>query len=81
MVFKSNVERLIAFSTSAVAVRCSSASFSSRVSRATFVSEPAADELRRRAVFGPLRRSVAAFRRRVLAGSPPALERRLIGSP
>ena len=37
-VVKSNVERLMTLSTSAVAVCCSSASFSSRVSRATFVS-------------------------------------------
>ena len=45
-------------------------------------SWPAAEELRRRATFGALLRfSVIALRRRVLIGSPPALERRLIGSP
>ena len=39
-------------------------------------------EPRRRTAFGAMRRfSVAALRRRVLIGSPPALERRLIGAP
>ena len=57
-----------------------SASFSSRASRATSASRPAADELRRRTVFGAMPRfSVIALRRRALTGSPPALERRLIG--
>ena len=55
---------------------------SSRVSRATSVSWPAADELRRRTAFGALRRFRATvLRRRVLTGSPPALERRLIAFP
>ena len=54
-------------STSDVAVCCSSASFRSRVSRATFVSAPAADEPRRRTAFDAMPRfSVASFRRRVL---------------
>src|SRR6202040_1815950 len=66
----------------AVGVCCSTASFSSRASRATFVSWPVGEELRRRTVFGAMPRfSVIAFRRRVLIGSPPAPERRLIGSP
>ena len=48
---------------SEVAVCCSSASSRSRVSRATSFSCLAAEELRRRTVFGPLRRfSVAAPR-------------------
>jgi hypothetical protein len=65
----------------AVAVRCSSASSRSRVSRATSVSWPAGG-LRRTAAFGALLRFRAAvLRRRVLTGSPPALERRLIASP
>ena len=65
-----------------MAVCCSNASFSSRVSRATFVSWLAAEEeLRRRADSGALRRfTVTAFRRRALTGLPPALERRLIAS-
>ena len=42
--------------TSAVAASRSRASASSRVSRATFVCLPAASELRRRTVFGALRR-------------------------
>src|SRR5262249_28998744 len=42
---RSKVERLITLSTSAVAVCCSRASFSSRVSRATSVSWPEAEEL------------------------------------
>jgi hypothetical protein len=69
------------WSTSAVAVCRSNDAFSSRVSRATSVSWPAADELRRRADLVALRRFiVAALRRRVLTCSPPALERRFIGS-
>ena len=67
--------------TSEVALCCSNASFSSRASRATSASWPAADELRRRADLGALRRfTVTALRRRALTGSPPAVERRLIGS-
>ena len=69
-------------STSDVAVFCSNASFSSRVSRATFVYWWAAKELRRRTAFGALRCfGGAALSRRALTGSRPALERRLIASP
>src|SRR6516162_6735510 len=69
-------------STSEVAACCSRASFKSRVSRATFVSLPAAGELQRWTVFGVLRRSGAAvLRGRVLTGSLAALERRFIASP
>ena len=75
-------ELLITWSTSDVAVCCSSASFSSRVSRATSVSWLAGEELRRDAAFSASRGfSFAALRRRVLAGLPPALERRLTASP
>ena len=76
-------EALMILRTSAVAVRCSSASCSSRVSRATSVSGLAAEEPLWRGVFGVLRRfSVTVLRRLVLAASPPpALERRLIASP
>ena len=70
------------WSTSDVAVCCSNASFSSRVSRATSVSWLAAEGLRRDAAFSALRRfSFTALRRRVLTGLPPALERRLTASP
>jgi hypothetical protein len=52
------------------------------VSRATSVSWLAAEGLRRRTAFGASRRfSVTVLRRRVLTGSPPALERRLIAFP
>src|SRR5262249_7089202 len=44
-------------------------------------ASPAADELRRGADLGALRRFTTALRRRVLTGSPPARERSLIGSP
>ena len=66
----------ITWSTSDVAVCCSNASFSSRVSRATSVTGLAAEELRRGAAFSALRGfSFAVLRRRVLTGLPPALER------
>jgi hypothetical protein len=62
-----------------VAACCSSASSRSRVSRATSVCWPTLEGPLRRTAFGAVRRfTVAAFRRRVLTGSPPALERRLI---
>ena len=64
-----------------MAVCLLNASSRSRVSSATCLCRLAAEELRRRTAFGALPRfSVIAFRR-VLIGSPPALERRLIGSP
>jgi hypothetical protein len=65
-----------------VAVCCSSASLSARVNRAISELYSAVVELRRRTVFGPLRRfSVAALRRRALTGLPPALERSFIRPP
>ena len=68
---------LITASTSEVAACCSSASFSSRISRATSASWSAAAELRRRADLGSLRRfAVTALRSRVLTGLPPAHARR-----
>src|SRR6266568_9660375 len=68
--------------TSAVAACSSRASTSSRVSRTTSASGPEADELLWRAAFGALPLfSANVFRRRVLTGSPPALERRLIAYP
>ncbi len=70
------------WSTSDVAVCCSSASLSSRASRTTSVSSPAEDELERGTAFGALRRfGPGALRRRPLIVSPPALERRFIASP
>jgi hypothetical protein len=69
-------EELITVSTSAVAACCSSASLRSRVSRATFVSLPAAGERRPRVAFG-----ANVLRRCVLASLPPILERRLNCSP
>src|SRR6516225_11816154 len=69
-------------STLEVAVCCSRASFSSRVSRATSISLPAADEPSCATAIGTLRRfGSGVFRRRPLVGSPPALERLFIGSP
>src|SRR5262249_55510261 len=53
----------------------------SRVSRATFVSWRAADELRGRTACGAIRLLRAVFRRCALAGPPPALERRRIVAP
>src|SRR6516165_8134037 len=74
------VERLMTLSTSAVAICCSRASFSSRVSRATSVSGLV--ELRERTAFGASRRSgFVVLRRCDLADWPPALERRLIAFP
>jgi hypothetical protein len=71
-------EALMILRTSAVAVCCSRASFSSRVSRATSVSWSPGG-LRRTTAFGALLRfSVADFRCRFLTGSSPALERRRI---
>ena len=70
----------MALSTSEVAVCCSTASPSSRVSRATSVTSGA--ELERGAGFGALPRfGSGAFWRRPLAGLPPALERFFIASP
>src|SRR6516225_10215984 len=67
------------FRTSAVALCCSSASSRSRVSRPTIVSWPA-ETLGRRTFFGADGR-FTVLRVRVLAGCPPALERRLITFP
>jgi hypothetical protein len=68
--------------TSEVAVCCSSASFSSGVSRTTSAFPPATDELERATAFGALWRfGFGAFQRRALIGSPPALERLFIASP
>src|SRR5204862_3250926 len=79
---RSNAERLMALSTWPVAVCCSRASTSSRVSRTTSASGPEADELLWRTAFGALPLfSANVFRRRALTGSPPALERRLIAFP
>ena len=61
----SNFDRLMAPRTSAVAFCCPSASFSSRVSRTTFVSWRTSEETRRRADLGALWR----FTRRRLAAS------------
>ena len=75
-------EALMILRTSAVALCCSSASSRSRLNSATFASLPTVEELRRRTVFDTLRGfGVTVLRRRVLAGSPPALERRLIAHP
>ena len=76
---RSKVERLMTFSTSAVAACCSSATSRSRVSRATFGSLPAARERRPRPAFGALRR-VTVLRRWALTVLPP-LPRCLIASP
>ena len=68
--------------TSAVAVSCCRDSFSSFVSRATFVSSRAADALRERTAFGAMRLlRTAVFRRCALVGSPPALDRRRMCRP
>ena len=68
--------------TSLSAVFCSSASSRSRLSSAIVALASALEGLRRPLTFGALGRlSVAAFRRRVLIGLPPALERRRIASP
>src|SRR6516225_9189956 len=62
-----------------VAVCLASASSRSRVSRATFVSSRAVDELRERTVTGTMRLLRATvFRRCALADLPPALDRRRI---
>ena len=65
-----------------VAVCCCRASLNSRVSRATFVSSRAADELRGRPAFGAMRLlRAAAFRACALGDLSPALERRRIAVP
>src|SRR5262249_55060265 len=67
-------------STSEVAACCSSASFKSRVSRATLVSWPPFEELPR--ATGLLRRfGISALRLRALATLLLALERRRIAHP
>jgi hypothetical protein len=75
-------ELAIARSIAELAICCSSASSRSPVSRASFWFKAAAEKRdEARAAFGALRcLSVAALWRRALAGSPPALERRLIAS-
>src|SRR6516164_1010523 len=68
--------------TSLIAVFSSSASSSSRLSRATTVSWPATETPRLRIAFGALRCfSLVVLRRCNLADLPPALERRLIAFP
>ena len=65
-----------------VAVCCCRASLNSRVSRATTVSAPAADELRECTAFRAMRLlPAAAFGACALGELPLALERRLIASP
>ena len=79
---RSNVERLIMLRTSAVAVSCCRASFSSLVSRATFDSPRAADELLGSSAFDVTRLlRTPVLRRCAFAGSSLALERRFIASP
>src|SRR6516162_7630612 len=69
-------------STLEIAACCSSASCSSRVSRATSVSWPGTEEPRAPTDSGALRRfGVTALWRCDLAGLPPAPERRLIAFP
>src|SRR6516225_7932183 len=75
-VCRSNLDRLISLSTSAVALCCSSASSSSRRSLTTSVSWPEADELLWRTAFGAF-----ALRLRVLASLLLTLERRRIAHP
>jgi hypothetical protein len=77
--FASVVEPLIEESISPVAFCCSSASSRSRVSRATSVSWPEAEELLRRTVVALRRFGIFALRRRALVGSLLALERRRMG--
>jgi hypothetical protein len=82
IICKSKLERLIRPSSSEVAFCCSSASSRSRVSRASFVSSRATDEMRGRLAFGvvPLLRA-AAFGLCALGDLPPALDRRRIWRP
>src|SRR6516165_835643 len=75
-VCRSNLDRLISLSTSAVALCCSSASSSSRRSRTTSVPWPEADELLWRTAFGAF-----ALWLRALVGLLLALERRRIAHP
>src|SRR5580700_6377038 len=80
--FKSPGDDLTTLRTSEAAESCSIVSSRSRLSSAIFVSALVLDVLRRPPTFGALGRcNVAAFRRRVLVGLPPALERRRIASP
>src|SRR5262249_43902865 len=77
---RTKVERLITLSTSAVAVCCSSAC--ARCFRACASSRVRWSSSLWRFREGPrLRLAFGAFRRRVLTGWPPALERRLIAFP
>src|SRR5262249_203586 len=79
---RSYIEGLMMLRTSAVAVSCCRASFSSLVSRATFVSSRAADELLGRATFDVTPLFCApVLGRSAFAGSPPALDRRRIAAP
>jgi hypothetical protein len=71
--FKNETRRVFS---SAVAAFCWNASFSSRVSRATFVSSRAVDEMRGRRAFSATR----LLRGCAFVGSLPALERRLTAS-
>src|SRR5215469_14956818 len=75
-VCRSNLDRLMSLSTSAVALCCSSKSSSSRRSRTTSVSWPEADELLWRTAFGAF-----ALRLRALVGLLLARERRRIAHP
>jgi hypothetical protein len=80
--FKSPGDELMTLRTSEAAESCSKASSRSRLSSAFSVLVLALEGLRRPLTFGALGRlSVAAFRRRVLIGLPPALERRRIATP
>ena len=66
-------DELMTRNTSVVAFCCSTASFSSRLSRATSVSWPARDGLQPRNLFGERRCFCETIvRRGVLAGLPPA---------
>ena len=73
-------DELMILSTSEVAVCCSRASFSSRLSRVTSVSLPAATGLRARVAFGALGRA-DILRRCRLATLRLGLTRRLIRFP
>ena len=75
-------EPLITRKTSFDAVRCSSASCSSRRSRPTSISSVVGEIPRQFGVFAALLRfNLTGLRRRDLAVSPPTLERRFITSP
>src|SRR6476661_7720197 len=75
-------DELMTRKTSVVAFCCSSASFSSRLSRATSVSLPDRDELAGAPAFAASGCfGFGVFGRRPLIGSPPVLDRFFIASP